>query len=307
MSLTTTTDHTDVINVLRASLYPGAKTESIELVLAYCRINGLDPMLKPVHIVPTSVKLPNGQWETRDVLMPGIADYRIKAARSGEYLGKSEPEYGPICNEVMDGVSVAYPMWCKITIKRLVAGKEAAFTATEYWLENYATRKRDSAAPNAMWQKRAFGQLAKCTEAQVLRMAFPEFSGGAVTAEEMEGKTIEGVAEPLRQSSARPAATITGKAESVEVSAPPEEDRARVGAEALAARFAAVVTAQDYFVILDEPQTANRMQWLEKNRPELHAAVEAARAAAAARMEQAPNADKPADDGWPGPDAKEAE
>lgn len=87
----------------------------------------------------------------------------------------------------------------------------------------------------------------------------------------------------------------------------PEEDRARVGAEALAARFAAVVTAQDYFVILDEPQTANRMQWLEKNRPELHAAVEAARAAAAARMEQAPNADKPGDDGWPGPDAKEAE
>jgi phage recombination protein Bet len=197
MSLTTTTDQRDVINVLRASLYPGAKTESIELVLAYCRMNGLDPMLKPVHIVPTSVKTGNG-WEMRDVLMPGIADYRIKAARSGEYLGKSEPVFGPVMSTTLNGVDVTYPEWCKITIRRLVGGKEAEFTATEYWLENYATQKRDTSAPNAMWKKRAFGQLAKCTEAQVLRMAFPEFSGGAVTAEEMEGKTIEGHAEIVR-------------------------------------------------------------------------------------------------------------
>lgn len=199
MSLTTTTENTDVIQVLRASLYPGAKTESIELVLAYCRINGLDPMLKPVHIVPTSVKTASGGWETRDVLMPGIADYRIKAARSGEYLGKSEPQFGPVVSDDLDGVRVTYPEWCKITIRRLVAGKEAEFTATEYWMENYATRKRDTIAPNAMWQKRAFGQLAKCTEAQVLRMAFPEFSGGQVTAEEMEGKAVlDGVAEVVR-------------------------------------------------------------------------------------------------------------
>jgi phage recombination protein Bet len=197
MSLTTTNEPHDIIQVLRSSLYPGAKTESIELVLAYCRINNVDPMLKPVHIVPTSVKVGNG-WEMRDVLMPGIADYRIKAARSGEYLGKSEPAFGPVTTTELDGVRVTFPEWCKITIRRLVGGKEAEFTAMEYWMENYATRKRDTSAPNSMWQKRAFGQLAKCTEAQVLRMAFPEFSGGAVTAEEMEGKTIESVAEVVR-------------------------------------------------------------------------------------------------------------
>jgi hypothetical protein len=28
--------------------------------------------------------------------------------------------------------------------------------------------------PNAMWRKRFHGQLAKCTEAQALRKAFPE-------------------------------------------------------------------------------------------------------------------------------------
>ena len=38
-----------------------------------------------------------------------------------------------------------------------------------------------------MWKKRVYGQLAKCTEAQALRKAWPEV-GQEPTAEEMEGK-----------------------------------------------------------------------------------------------------------------------
>lgn len=38
-----------------------------------------------------------------------------------------------------------------------------------------------------MWQKRPYGQIAKCAEAQALRKAFPEV-GSAPTADEMEGK-----------------------------------------------------------------------------------------------------------------------
>ena len=180
--------HDEVIRVLENSLYPGAKRESIELVLAYCRANGLDPMLRPVYIVPTSVKKSDGTWETRDLLMPGIADYRIKAARSGEYGGKSEPEFGPDVRETLAGVAITYPAWCRMTVRRIVQGQAREFVATERWLENYATAKRDTQAPNAMWKKRPYGQLAKVAEAQALRMAFPEFSAG-YTMEEMQGKT----------------------------------------------------------------------------------------------------------------------
>jgi RecT family len=111
MNAITTTAPTqdDVISVLQNSIYPGAKRESVELVLSYCRVNGIDPMLKPVHIVPTSVKVGDNKWEKRDILMPGIADYRIKAARSGDYGGKSEPEFGPTRTEDVGGLKMAYP------------------------------------------------------------------------------------------------------------------------------------------------------------------------------------------------------
>jgi phage recombination protein Bet len=198
---------------LKSSLYPGASDPSIDLVLAYCQAAQLDPMVKPVHIVPMKVKTGqldqygNDVKETRDVIMPGIGLYRIKAARTNGYVGCSAPQFGPMkvlkylrdewrdkvggrgreCVQVED--TLEYPEWCQITVLRRVDGVLGEFTALEYWLENYAAKGNGS--PNEMWTKRARGQLAKCTEAQALRKAFPEAVGSQPTAEEMEGKTLD--------------------------------------------------------------------------------------------------------------------
>lgn len=178
----------ELMAVLQSSLYPGAALDSIKMVLGYCRASGLDPMQKPVHIVP--------MWDgknkqMRDVVMPGIGLYRTQAARSNAYGGISEPEFGPDVTEQLGNVEVTYPKWCKVTVKRrLPDGSVADFTAVERWRENYATAAKDTQAPNAMWKKRPYGQLAKCAQAQALRMAFPEI-GAAATAEEMEGKLID--------------------------------------------------------------------------------------------------------------------
>ena len=40
------------IRVLQTSLYPGASDASVRMVLSYCKAAHLDPMQKPVHIVP---------------------------------------------------------------------------------------------------------------------------------------------------------------------------------------------------------------------------------------------------------------
>lgn len=172
----------ELLPVLRSSLYPGAKDESIKLVLSYCRAAGLDPMQKPVHLVPMNVKKAGGgrdDYEWRDVVMPGIGLYRTQAARTGELAGIDEPQFGPM----ISAFGVEFPDWCKVTVYRMIGGQRVAFTACEFWTENYATARRDSDAPNAMWKRRPRGQLAKCAEAQALRKAFPEL-GAQPTADE---------------------------------------------------------------------------------------------------------------------------
>lgn len=197
----------ELLPVLRASLYPGATDNSIRLVLGYCKAAQLDPMQKPVHIVP--------MWDgkagqMRDVVMPGIGLYRTQASRSGQLAGISEPEFGPMVDGEVGGQRISYPEWAKVTVRRaLASGLVAEFTAVEYWLENYAVKggKDKSIAPNAMWTKRPRGQIVKCSEAQALRKAFPEL-GSMPTADEMEGKTID-VASDVVEAAAQPPAPIT--------------------------------------------------------------------------------------------------
>jgi phage recombination protein Bet len=183
-------DEQELMQVLQSSLYPGASPASIKMALGYCKAAGLDPMQKPVHIVP--------MWDSkagsmRDVVMPGVGLYRTQAARSGECAGVSEPDFGPDTTETLGGQSITFPAWCRVTVKRrLPTGEVVEFTAKEFWKENYAIKggKEKSIAPNAMWTKRPYGQLAKCAEAQALRKAFPEV-GSQPTADEMEGKTLD--------------------------------------------------------------------------------------------------------------------
>jgi len=181
---------TELLSVLESSLYPGASPESIKLVIQYCKASGLDPLRKPVHIVP--------MWDSkssrmRDVIMPGVGSYRTDAARTGQCAGVSEPEFGPDITENLGGASITYPTYCRVTVKRrLPSGEIAEYTAVERWKENYAPRggKEKSIAPNTMWAKRPYAQLAKCSEAQALRKAFPEV-GAQATADEMEGKALQ--------------------------------------------------------------------------------------------------------------------
>ncbi|MBX9755845.1 MAG: phage recombination protein Bet [Pseudomonadaceae bacterium] len=200
-------------NALKSTIYPGAKDDSIIMAVDYCRARKLDPMLKPVHLVPMQVTIKHeGREDTkewRDVPMPGIGLYRIQADRSKTYAGADEPEYGPEITRTFTGynnrqVEFTFPQWCKFVVRKLVGGMVVEYHAKEYWLENYASLARDKDAPNAMWSKRPYAQLAKCAEAQALRRAWPEI-GSDPTAEEMMGKTLD--ADELRDVSPTPAKT----------------------------------------------------------------------------------------------------
>lgn len=211
-------DENTLLSTLESSLYPGAKFDSIRLIVANCRAQRLDPLTKPFHIVPMQVKQKKDKgsghdFVWRDVVMPGIELYRTKAARTGDYAGMDSAAWGPDKTEALGGepkltwdadtrekvnkgqtyekIELTYPEWCEVTVYRIVQGQPRAFhSGRVYWKESYATAGNDTSLPNAMWRKRTRGQLEKCAEALALRRAFPEL-GGAATAEEMQGKVID--------------------------------------------------------------------------------------------------------------------
>ena len=232
--VTTNTNEIDqhIWSALKNSLYTGAKDESIKMVLDYCKAAKLDPLQKPVHIVPMSVKNSlTGKYEYKDVVMAGVGLYRIQAARSQQYAGVSEPEFGEDVTCKLGGVDITYPKWCRVTVKKIVNNTIVEFTAKEYWVENYATAGKDSIAPNTMWRKRPYGQLAKCAEAQALRKAFPEIVSQHPTAEEMEGKHLNDFEVEVVNENQVTAKDITPKTEKLSskldniILAPSSEDK----------------------------------------------------------------------------------
>jgi phage recombination protein Bet len=176
---------------LRTSLFPGAKPESICLVIDYCRARKLDPLKKPCHIVPMQIKQ-GDDYVWRDVVMPGIYEYRTTAMRTKEYMGHSKPVYGP----EIEYMGVKAPEFCELTVYRwnAAAGIKCEYPVTVYFSEVAGTswdKQAKAHKINARWTKAPRQMLTKCAEAAALREAFPDELGGEQTHEELEGQILE--------------------------------------------------------------------------------------------------------------------
>ena len=178
-------------NALRNAVFPGASDDMILLAVDYCKARNLDPLKKPVHIVPV---WDNDKRRYVETVWEGINNLRVTASRTGEYAGMTDPEYGPEDDK-------GRPAWCKVFVYRVVKGEQRSYPGRAYWRESVATKK--GGEPNAMWSRRPYSMLLKCAEADALRRAFPEECGATPTAEEMDGQTHIG---PERAKDVTPAA-----------------------------------------------------------------------------------------------------
>jgi phage recombination protein Bet len=169
-------------------IYDGASDQSVALVLDYCKARKLDPLKKPVHIVPV---WSNRRKQMVETIWPSISEIRTTAMRTGKFAGQDETKWGPtVTQDVGNAKGFAFPEWAQVTVYRMLDGQRCAFPGPRvYFLEAYATVKKDDYTPNSMWSKRTWGQLEKCAEAAALRRAFPEETG--FTAEEMAGRPLD--------------------------------------------------------------------------------------------------------------------
>lgn len=177
---------------LANNLFPGADSNSVLMVWDYCVARKLDPLKKPCHIVPMRVKdAKSGDYVWRDVVMPGIYEYRTTATRTGLYLGHAKPEYGP----EVEHLGVKAPQFCDFTVYRWnsEAKMRAEFPVRVLFSEVVATSKDKKTGElyvNDRWTKAPQQMMTKCAEAAALREAFPDELGGTHTADEMDGQQI---------------------------------------------------------------------------------------------------------------------
>jgi phage recombination protein Bet len=186
--------------VLCEAIWPNAKSaDAIALAVSYCAARRLDPMKRPVHIVPMWNSTLGREVET---VWPGINELLTTASRSGGFAGVDEPRWGPDETKTFRGtrkvngkevpaeVTVTFPVWCSVTVWRIVGGQRVAYSLPVYWIEAYGRLNFRSEVPNDMWAKRPRGQFQKVALAASLRVGFPEDIGGEMSAEEMEGGEI---------------------------------------------------------------------------------------------------------------------
>lgn len=174
--------------------YPGVSDDMIMAVWEYCQSRKMDPLKKPVHVVSMYVESKSGGGgRMMELVMPGIAELRTTAARTGLYAGMDEVQFGPIRKFKFainakgdDPEMLEAPEFARVTVHRMVGNKPMKWTHIEFFEE--AVARTRAGLINSMWQKRPRGQLAKCAEAGALRKAFPEELGGVWSADEMIGR-----------------------------------------------------------------------------------------------------------------------
>lgn len=142
--------------------------------LTTCQRTGLDPWARQIYLLAVGNSF---------VTMTGIDGYRVIAKRTGKYRGQLPVEW---CDD--DGLW--RDVWLRSDPPRAarVGVLHDDYREPVYGVALYDEYVATTTAgkPNATWQKRPAGQLAKCAESLALRRAFPNDLAGLYTREEME-------------------------------------------------------------------------------------------------------------------------
>lgn len=143
-----------------------------------CVSTGLDPLRKQIYAIKRADRRsPTGFTVAHQT---GIDGFRATAASSGAYGGSDPPEFSE--PTTAPGTTKEAHEVCRVTVYRIVQGMRVPFTG-ECRLSEYYPGE----ANGAMWRQYPHNQLAKCTEAQALRKAFPVELGEFEIAGELGG------------------------------------------------------------------------------------------------------------------------
>lgn len=149
------------IDLIKRTIAADASDDELQLFLYTAKRTGLDPLARQIYAIKRGGKM---------TIQTGIDGYRVIADRTGKLAGISDYEF--------DSEEGKFPKKATVTVKKVVNGAIAEFTATARWGEYNAG--------GSMWAKMPYLMLGKCAEALALRKAFPADLSGIYTTEEMQ-------------------------------------------------------------------------------------------------------------------------
>ena len=148
-----------LIELVKATVCPGASPLEVACFLYNAKRLGLDPMTRQIYWIKYSKDAPGE-------IVIGINGYRAQAESSGVYAGSDEAEF-----EYQEGMKPAgAPSKATVTVWKIVAGQRVPFTASVRWDEFYP----GDGKVGEQWRKRPHNQLSVRAESHALRKAFPQ-------------------------------------------------------------------------------------------------------------------------------------
>ena len=153
--------------LISTTIAPGCSNDELRLFAYACQRTGLDPFSRQIYAIRRSGKM---------TIQAGIDGLRSIAERTGQLDGSSSYWCGEDGVWVDVWLSGKPPAAAKTIIYR--KGCAHPFTAT--------ARFADFNAGQGLWSKMPSVMIAKCSEAQALRRAFPADLSGVYSTDEMD-------------------------------------------------------------------------------------------------------------------------
>jgi phage recombination protein Bet len=159
--------------LISTTIAPGCSNDELRLFAYACQRTGLDPFSKQIYAIKRGGKM---------TIQAGIDGLRSIAERTGQLDGSETYWCGPDGAWVDVWLDSKPPAAAKTILHR--KGCAHPFTAT--------ARFADFNAGQGLWSKMPSVMIAKCSEAQALRRAFPADLSGVYSTDEMD-QAVESV------------------------------------------------------------------------------------------------------------------